>query len=559
MGRFNLIDEPWISVILNDVGETKLVSIKTLFKDATNFRQLGGDMRMQDFAVLRILLAILHTVYSRYSADDELYSYLEINEKGIPVNDISDWADEYIEDLLETWTNLWEQKYFSDCVFDYLDEWYDHFYLYDDERPFMQITEKDLSKFEINKKAPGTVSGKMINRTLSESNNKLALFASKSNKEKEILTDDEIVRWLMLFQGCIGTFDKTNFGKEKYRSSKGWLYDIGGIALKGKNLFETLMLNLILVHPEEQYQANHQTPTWEFNGTENIQKHMSEMPLTNLAELYSIWGRAIIIDPEHDASEPFEMKIIKLKDINHQNQFLEPMTLWRKNDSGDNKGTLTPRKHNINHEFWQSFGLVFPVDNNTENNRNPGIIDWLYDYVEEEAEEIEMISFEAMSMIDDGNATSWMPSDEYYDSLKLYNYLAFDYTDETGWIDRINNEVTITKELVHQNLRRFYRNIAEIRNIKNTEQIDKLIQEVFHEIDWNFKKWLANIHENSEKDVEILKWRKQLENILIHQADLVMANASPRDYKGIKKENGLMTIVTEYNSFIYWMRRKLKG
>ena len=63
MERYNLLDEKWISV-LADNGE-KMVSLTELFEQAHELIGLAGDMKMQDFAVMRILLAVLHTVFSR--------------------------------------------------------------------------------------------------------------------------------------------------------------------------------------------------------------------------------------------------------------------------------------------------------------------------------------------------------------------------------------------------------------------------------------------------------------------------------------------------------------
>ncbi|MBA1394655.1 type I-E CRISPR-associated protein Cse1/CasA, partial [Lactobacillus sp. XV13L] len=61
--HFNLVSDPWIKVIdLN--AETQTVSMCELFKNANQYRQLAGEMRSQDLAIMRFLLAVLQTVYS---------------------------------------------------------------------------------------------------------------------------------------------------------------------------------------------------------------------------------------------------------------------------------------------------------------------------------------------------------------------------------------------------------------------------------------------------------------------------------------------------------------
>ena len=68
MGKFNLLDESWLSVVLDETGTTKEVSLREVFKNAHLYKDLAGDTKTQDFAVLRVLLAVLHTVFSRFDA-----------------------------------------------------------------------------------------------------------------------------------------------------------------------------------------------------------------------------------------------------------------------------------------------------------------------------------------------------------------------------------------------------------------------------------------------------------------------------------------------------------
>ena len=81
MSRFNLIDEPWISVVINYKGTTKLVGLKEFFENAHTYIALAGDMPTQDFAVMRFILAILHTVFSRYDAQGNAYEVVTLNDR----------------------------------------------------------------------------------------------------------------------------------------------------------------------------------------------------------------------------------------------------------------------------------------------------------------------------------------------------------------------------------------------------------------------------------------------------------------------------------------------
>lgn len=139
MSRFNLLDEPWLSVVVDDKGSTKEVSLLDLFINAHQYKDLAGDTKTQDFAVLRVLLAVLHTVFSRFDADGNPYDYLEIDERFRQIEEVEeDDIDKYEEDLYDTWTNLWEQGKFPEIISQYLEKWRDRFYLFDDDYPFFK-------------------------------------------------------------------------------------------------------------------------------------------------------------------------------------------------------------------------------------------------------------------------------------------------------------------------------------------------------------------------------------------------------------------------------------
>lgn len=78
---FNLLTSPWIKVIGLDSDEEKQISLGDLFQNAQNYRRLAGEMRSQDLAILRFLLAILTTVYIRFDANGNPYEWLELDSK----------------------------------------------------------------------------------------------------------------------------------------------------------------------------------------------------------------------------------------------------------------------------------------------------------------------------------------------------------------------------------------------------------------------------------------------------------------------------------------------
>lgn len=559
MNGFNLLHQPWIRVMKNLKGDTEELSIVDVFKQSDSIIDLSGDTPTQDFAVLRILLAILHTVYSRYQYSGEHYQQLEIDPLMRQVEDIDgDDIEDYIDELMKTWEDLWNEKQYSDVLYQYLELWEDRFNLFDEDYPFFQARLEDISGSKINKKNPSAISGKTINRLISESGNKIAMFAPKSPKNKDLLTEDELVRWLITFQGYTGLSDKTIFGSEKYKASKGWLFDIGGIYLKGNNLLETLLLNLVLVHSDENLRAKVQRPSWEHPSDEWIERHFEIDHPDNIAELYTRWSRAVYIDPETDLSKPFTFNLVKIPELNHVNTFIEPMTVWRYNKTGENKDNYTPRKHPAQQAMWRSFGIITMPDSfSTEDDhtKNPEVLKWLSEvktYIGDYD-----LRVQSVSMRDDGNATSWMPIDEIVDSLRINDTVLVDI-DKEGWIVRITEAVDFTKDTIEKTYRIFLNDIIKIRKLPSTHAfIQQQIEAMYYTIDQPFREWLASIRPNHTKVEKISEWQSILREIVLTESEKHLENAGARDYLGVKGEKDQqINIITAHNKFKYFLNKE---
>ena len=555
MSRFNLLDEPWISVIVDEKGHNKLVSITDVFKNASEYKALAGDMKTQDFALLRILLAVLHTVFSRYDIQGNSREFDSDEED----------KDDFNEETMDIWREVWNSKKFPDAVFKYLEQWHDHFYLFDDKYPFFQVLKQDIDSKKLGGKSPSEISGKNINRLISESNNKIAVFSPKDNVDnnKSSLTEPQLARWIITLQSYAGLADKTMFGTEKYKASKGWLFDLGGIEIVGSNLFETLMLNCVLVG-EMQSPEKRQKPCWEYSGTENIENSFYETFIDNISQLYTRWSRAIYINPDIDLDKPISVSIVKLPDINHKNAFIEPMTVWQYNKEGENKDKYTPRKHRTEEAMWRSFGLLTSQESydGSVKNHKPGIMEWL-NKIKHDITGCS-ISLQAISMKDDGNATSWVPTDEICDTLYIDEVVVTDNADD-GWVYRINNEVEYTRSAVGFIYKQFLLDICEIRNRNKddaTKYSARYISQAYFLVDQPFREWLANIKPKDSMNERCTQWRNTLHNILIDEAKGMLENATLRDFTGRpsdqSEKESTKNIVTAYNVFTSRLK-KLSG
>ncbi len=114
---FNLVKDPWIRAMEKDSGIERIISLEEAFKNSQKYLCLSGDMKFQDLAVMRFMLAILTTVYTRFDAGDNPYEWIELDDDMRFVR----LVDEYDEDdLFDTWERLYGQGHFSDAVVEYL-------------------------------------------------------------------------------------------------------------------------------------------------------------------------------------------------------------------------------------------------------------------------------------------------------------------------------------------------------------------------------------------------------------------------------------------------------
>ena len=483
------------------------------------------------------------------SLDDRFLLTEEMAEDELP---------EYGRALNKTWNMLWESGSFSGSVYEYLSVWHDSFYLFDETRPFMQVLKDKLPMDKINKKDHKPIFGKLLNRRLSESNNKISLFSPKYEKDsnKEKLAADEAARWLIAYHGYTGLADKVIFGNEKYKASRGWLFDIGGISLEGRNLFETLMLNLVLVHKDERYSCKRQRPCWEYPSSELIDNYMAGKACDNLAQLYTAWSRAVYIDPDIDLTEVFSCEAVKLLKLEHRDFFLEPMSLWQCNEQGENKNSFIPKKHRLNEAAWRSFGLI-ALPSVAKKQRQPGVLEWL-NKKKKHIGNIE-IGLIANGMMDDEILASQLPADEIHDSLRINDFVLTNL-EKDHWVPRIDEAVEMTKDIINKTYYGFLSDIAEIRNIKEKTRdgfINREKEALYFDIDRPFRNWLSNIEMGDDKDEKIMDWYGQLYKMLKLHADKVLKNSTSRDLRGIEKENVMVNVVTAHNKFIASINKQL--
>lgn len=552
--QFNLVSDPWIKVITGADYHTELVSLRTLFDRADEYQQLAGDTRSQDLAVLRVLLAVLHTVYSRYDASDEPYDWLAVDSEtmtvGQPVN--QDEVDS--DDLLETWQKLYNNGQFSAAVGQYLSLHQNDFNFFG-EKPFYQVTRGLYDESVPEKKriehGSGTVAVKQIDRSVSESGNSRAIFSPKTDAGKDSIALPELVRWLITYQNFTGVTDKSKIeSAEPFSNSSGWLYRIDPVFVKGKTLFDTLMLNLVLVpghgyHPER--------PVWEYeNSLTYLNDRRKGLQPDNLAELYTTWSRILCLQWENDNVPTIFSAGIPI--FAPGNAFIEPMTTWRFDKKDKVYKPNNKRLESLSKAMWRNFGQYVEVQKDSPSHQ-PGIVAWLHQLKDSQSiRRDQLLTLATATLISDGNATSQAPAAELAEEMVVQADVLFDQEGQRYWPRRIEDAIDLATQ-VSSNYWHFIYTIGKVRRLSDADSKAFSGQEAnryYQRLNGPFSDWLAGLTVADDRDQKIEEWKTTLRHVVLNCASEMMQSATTRDIEGGVSEKGNpVNIFTAFGSLKY--------
>lgn len=341
--EFNLLDEPWIRVMTEDCTVVER-SLMQVLLNSHRYQRLAGELPTQDVALLRLLLAILQTVFYRVDPEGE---------------------DDPIEDraaAIRRWQALWNAGRFPvQPIRTYLETWKDRFWLFHPEHPFYQVPAAAVgTKFKASK----------LNGELSESAHKMRLFPLRDGEEKETLSYAEAARWLVTLIG----FDDSASTKKETGTGTGWLGDRVNVYAIGENLFETLMLNLVFLK-DGRYVWAENMPAWEQPTMTTAKKR--EIPLPdNQAELLTLQSRRLILSREENRVTGFSSTGGDFFGKEGRvNAFSEQMTLWRAGKTPKNAvPQFVPAPVDPWRQMWRDFEVIL---GRREDTHIPGVVAWL--------------------------------------------------------------------------------------------------------------------------------------------------------------------------------------
>lgn len=476
--EFNLLEEPWVRVLLEDYT-VREVSLKDALLNAEQYIDLAGEVPTQDIAVLRLLLAILHTVFSRVDA----------NGNDAPL--------ETTDDALDRWEELWAlQSFPKKPILDYLEKWKERFWLFHPQRPFWQVPEANI----------GTeYSAAKLNGEILESGNKYRIFASCSGDKKKELSYAQAARWLLYLNGFDDTSAKPK-GKGLPSVGAGWLGKIGLIWVQGENLFQTLILNLCLLRDGEALWER-ETPCWELEEARNKERTEIVQP-DNAAALLTLQSRRLLLHREAGCVTGYTL--LGGDFFERENAFCEQMTVWRSVQAKkDAPLVFLPRRHDPSKQFWREFPTIF-LDN--PGMRQPGVVRWIVRLQRERILARENIVRFRIAAIEYGDKDFFV-TDTFGDSLAFHLLLLDELS--ARWRAAVAEEVGRCEQLAAQ-LGYLAQKLALAAGGEKKAAPEDVKQRFYFQIDQLFRDWLESIEPSWKGEEEInciRQWQEKAQQV----------------------------------------------
>ncbi len=319
MLAFNLVDQPWIPVVSQD-WQRKDISLMELLTDWGRLKEIHADNPPTTLAIYRFLFAVLHRAYQG-------------------PKDIDHWEE--------------MQQDNGKKAIAYLEQWRDRFDLFHPEHPFMQdaaIAEKDA--------------GEVYLASVLHGNNTSTVFCHEHQWSNAVLTIPEAARLVLRLHN----FD-TGGRKTGATDSAAVLpmMDAANVLVRGCNLHETLLLNLVAYDPSRDKPCattGEDIPCWE----RTYQKPNERIPVGYIDYLTYQWRRVkLFVEQEQVFRVALHPGDRLPKDISTSQWECGIAYLKTK------KGLMTVRL-NSTRSLWRDSAVFLQ---SAETSSRPRILDWI--------------------------------------------------------------------------------------------------------------------------------------------------------------------------------------
>ncbi|HSA51658.1 MAG TPA: type I-E CRISPR-associated protein Cse1/CasA, partial [Yinghuangia sp.] len=352
---FDLVSEPWLPVLRLD-GTSDQLSLCEVFAQAAGLRRLVGDVPTQEFALLRLLLAIVHDA-------------------------VDGPAD------VEEWEDLWASDDPFAAVPQYLDGHRDRFDLLHPVTPFFQVADLRTAKDEVAS----------LNRVVADVPNGEPFFTMRMPGARS-LGFAEAARWVVHVQafdtsgiksGAVG--DPRVKGGKGYPLGVAWTGNLGGVFVEGGTLRETLLLNLIAADSGLLRIDRDDRPAWRRPPCGPGETNLAELASrpSGPRDLYTWQSRRLRLHHDGHAVRGVVLSYGDPLAPSREMHRSESMTGWRRSQAQEKKLgrslVYMPREHDPARAAWRGLaGLLHADQGATASTRGEPapylrakVLDWL--------------------------------------------------------------------------------------------------------------------------------------------------------------------------------------
>lgn len=478
---FGLTSEPWIPVQRRDGHETE-VSLRDVFAQAEGLRRVVGDVPTVEFALLRLLLAILH---------DAIDGPADVDE----------------------WQELWDGGLPVERIVAYLGEHRDRFDLLHPETPFLQTPGLRTARDEVGS----------LDKIVADVPNGARFFTMRA-AGVDRLSFAEAARWLVhahafdtsgIKTGAVG--DPRVKGGRGYPQGVGWAGNLGGVLAGGRDLRETLLLNLVAFDTDNlRIDATRDRPAWRRPppGPAPIDElELSRRPY-GPRDLYTWPSRRVRLHADADGVYGVVLAYgDPLAPRNMHNR--EPMTAWRRSPAQEKKlGLATvylPREHDPSRTAWRGLGALVTGEVAGAEQRGeaaksvrPRVLDWVARLAVEDALPLDYPIWARLYGARYGTQQSVI--DEIIDDAVAMPIVLLRERDQTlgqqaiGAVTDAENAVTALGWLAE--------NLARAAGEDPEPAVNAARDRGFGELDGPFRTWLANLSGDRDPGHQRADWQE---------------------------------------------------
>ncbi|MEV6379051.1 type I-E CRISPR-associated protein Cse1/CasA [Streptomyces sp. NPDC051773] len=496
---FDLTLRPWIPVLRQDGTQDEL-SLREVFAQAGSLRRIVGDVPTQEFALLRLLLAIAHDALDG-------------------PQDTDDWAE------------LWADDGCFAPVAAYLDARRDRFDLLHPRTPFFQVADLRTARDEVFS----------LNRIVADVPNGEPFFTSRM-PAVDRLGFAEAARWVVhahaydtsgIKTGTVGDSRAKN-GKV-YPLGVGWSGTLGGVFVEGATLHKTLLLNLVAADTMGLRIDGDDRPAWRrepCGSSAAANRHPS-----GVRDLYTWQTRRMRL---HFDAGGVHGVVLGYGDplTAHNLHTREPMTAWRRSKAQEKKRgealVYLPREHDPARAVWRGLSSLIAEREVAGQGAEaapalrPGIVEWVARLVTEgelprgfliRTRVIGAVYGTQQSVIDE------IVADHLAMAVVLLHRQDREYAQQA--IDAVGDaEQAVTR------LGDLATDLARAAGSETEGPRARARERGFAELDDPYRIWLRTLADAEDPDEQRTLWQRQAHRIISRLGDQLVAEAGDAAWQG---------------------------